>query len=302
MRKLLLLLVLKCSVCSVMMAQAITSTYSPAYGCPNTTHDVTVTITNGATAVPSTAAATVNLTVKADDGTTVLKTATLSLASGLAANASQDFVITAIPFVGAMTCTIEGTINGTILIPSPTPPYIPLPFPFSYPVPTQNYVVQYPPDLTITSTGNDLSTTTSLDGYSVQYFLDGNYSNVIDQSTTGNYTAAASGSYTAKAYDPVSTCLSANASNAIVANLTAVQKANGVNVSMYPNPVSSVLTIETGLSYLLTYELTDLSGAIVRSGTFEGTGTVNLETMKSGVYMLNIKNDKEQLGSYKLVK
>jgi hypothetical protein len=304
MKKLLLLII--CFGSGAAMAQ-ITSIFSPTVGCPNTTHDVTVSVTNNSTAVPSASTTfSVSLTVKDDMGATLKSYTSTTYSTGWAVGETKDFIILAVPFSGAMTCTIDGTISGTtiMMMMGPPPTFLPMPFPmpFTYTVPAQNYTVQSPPDLTITNTSNDLSVTTSLSGYSVQYFLDGNYGAVVDQSLTGAYTATASGSYTAMGYDPISTCLSQNASNAIVLSVTSLKEATNINISVYPNPVASTVTIDTESSVALTYELSDLDGKVVRTAGFQGTGNINMENLKSGSYILNVKNGEVSVASYKLLR
>ena len=297
MKKLLLIL-LSC-VSSAAMAQI---SVSPSAGCPNTTHDVTVHVTNNIQNVPNGTSYYLTLNVK-DNDDIILKTFTSSTVStGFPTGTTQDFVIPSVPFVGPMTCKVDGSISATTMLPGPSGP---MPFTVNYPIPSQNYNVAYPLTLTIVNTDADLSVVTPLNGYSVRYYLDANYSNVINESTTGNYTAANPGSYTAKAYDPASGCLSVNASNAIVITAnptTGVQNSKNIKFSVYPNPVTSFVTVESGVSSTLTYELSGLNGKVLRSGSFQETSQINTEDLNAGTYVLIIKDGKESLASYKLVK
>ncbi len=287
------------------MAQ-ITSSYAPTYGYPNTTHNVTVSVANNQTAVPSGATTFyVTLAVKNDIGATLQTFTSTTYSTGWTLGETKDFVITGIPFASAMTCTIGGTINVTtiMMMPGVPPLYTPMPFPmpFSYTIPSQNYIAQFPPNLTITNTSNDLSVTTPLNGYSVRYYLDGD-GTAINESITGNYTAATSGNYAAKGYDILSTCLSENASNTIALSITAIEEAKAIAISVYPNPVASSVTIETGSAAVLTYELSDLNGKIMRTASFQKISSINMEDLKSGSYILTVKSGEEKVSSYKLVR
>ena len=86
MKKLLLLLV--CAV-GYTGASAQSYSFSPATGCPNTTHDVTVNITNGSTAVPSGTSYTVNLSVKTSAPST-LQSFSQSYNDGFAASETRS--------------------------------------------------------------------------------------------------------------------------------------------------------------------------------------------------------------------
>jgi hypothetical protein len=300
MKKLLLLL--SCVVgYTIVSAQSYSS--SPAVGCPNATHDLTFTITNGGTAVPSSMMYTVTLNVKTNVPTT-LKTFTQNYNDGFAANETKSFVIEDVPFEGPMTCTVDGNISWVMMMMGPPPNFTQMPMVMYIYIPAQDYTVAYPPTLTITETAGEINNSTSLNGYSVRYYLNGDYNTYVEQSTTGNnFTPANNGSYTAKAYDLISSCVSEDPSNAIMITTTAVKGSTKTNeVSVYPNPVVSSVTIETEISSPLSYVLSDLNGTVVRNASFERTGQVNMEELKSGAYILTIKNEKENIASYKLTK
>ena len=274
------------------MSYAATSqitSYSPAIGCPNSTHNLTIRVTNNYAAVPSNVSYTVNLFVKTDQNA-ILKTFNGSYSGGFALDATQDFLIVNVPFGAPMTCTISGTISVPIMS-------------TSYDIPAQNYVVAYPLDLVIAyGSGNLTTSSVLLTDYAVRYYLDGNYDNVINQSASGTYQPTVSGSYTAKVYVANNGCLSQNPSNAAEVVLTSVFKSNSIAISVYPNPVTSSLTIEAGSSLLLIYELIDMNGLVVRTASFQKNSSINTEDLKAGSYLLNLKDGNENIASYKLVK
>ncbi len=293
MKKLLFLIF--CSFSSLVMAQ-VTVTTSPKYGCPNTTHNVTVSVTNtSGVSIPAGSSYTIDLALKNDVGTS-LKTYNQTFTDGFPDNTTKNFVIVAVPFPNAMTCTVEGTFSGSF--PIPFPPYT---YAYNFAI-NENYVVKLPPNLTITESMGTLNVSTALDGYSVRYYLNSNFTTVINQSTTGTYTAVANGDYSAKGFDPISSCISTSASNTINVVVTTIQDAQHVSISVYPNPVISSITIEAGASYDLSYELSDMNGAIVRSASFNGSGNVNTADLNTGSYVLVVKKQNEKIASYKLVK
>jgi hypothetical protein len=234
MKKLLLLAL--SSLSSVAMAQISTS-FSPPVGCPNSTSDVTVSVTNN-TGSSITMITSVTLTVKSS---TLATLGTYSGSPGsFAVGETKTFVIPSVAFAGPMTCTIDGTIAYTVMLPGAPPAFTPLPFPMSATIPSQNYTIAAPADVVLTNTGTSLSVTSVPASTTIRYYLDGDYNTVINESSTGNYVASALGSYTAKAYDASYTCYSANPSNAItISAITAVKEASNIHVSVYPNPVAS---------------------------------------------------------------
>ncbi|MBC7486183.1 MAG: T9SS type A sorting domain-containing protein, partial [Cytophagaceae bacterium] len=172
----------------------------------------------------------------------------------------------------------------------------------------QNYLVKAVPVLTITNTNRDLSVVTGIDGYSVRYFLDGDYGTIVDESTTGNYAAAVDGIYTAKAVNylynatVLSTCISPVPSNGISIIATGISTARDVLVSVYPNPMINTLNLSTAITDELSYELYDRKGIMLRKAPFQQEERINVEELKAGVYVLVIKKENKKLGTYTLVK
>lgn len=284
MRKLILLLLL--AVTSVGYSQIAVS-INPAIGCPNTTHNVSVSITNNMGAgAPAGIPYTITITVK-DDATNVLQTFTQTYADGFASGATKTYVVTAIPFAGPMVCVVTANVSVPTFSINQTQNY--------------NYSVANPPVVVIEESSGTLTLSTPANGYSVQYFLDGS-STAINESANGIYTPTTSGSYTAAAYDPASGCISPSVSNAITVTVTGVKDANTIDVSVYPNPMTSAVTIKTVETEELSYDLVDLNGKVVRTAVFSSSTVMNAEGLQAGTYVLTISKKGAKVASYKLVK
>ncbi len=274
---------------------AITPNPVPKFGCPNTVHNVIIGITNNtAVAIPSGSPYSVTITIK-DNATptpNVLATSTQVISDGIAIGATKNIIVPSVPFGAAMTCAVEASVTYSIY---PT-----------FTAPAGTYVVQAAPSpIAIQENpAGRLGATLALDSYGVNFYKDGDYGTVAYYSALGLYDPTISGSYTAKAYDPNSTCISATASNAVVMSIAAstTKNSNAINVSVYPNPMANSVSITTGLSTPLTYELADINGAVVRTASFTTAANVNVENLKSGAYVLSVRDLEGNSTSYKLVK
>lgn len=274
-------------------AQSIDYSIVPKYACENVTHDISISVTNNQQTIPASFSYTITINVKNNVGTTV-KTFSQAYTDGFPMGTTKTYVVPAVPFGAASTWTIDGSVT--------------VQFAGTFPVPSQNYFVKTVPVLAIIANNKDISPTTTIDGYSVRYYLNGDYGTIINESTTGNYTAVSDGSYTAKAINYVyissvlNTCESASPSNAVQIISTGIEESQNTSISAYPNPMASTLTITSAIADELTYELYDRTGALVRAALFKEVDNVNVSDLKAGVYMLVVKNKQEKIASYKLVK
>ena len=300
MKKIVLILIVFITLSARSFAQpTVTFTTLPVYGCPSTTHDVAIAITNvSGNSLPAGVPYSFSVTFydTTNQSQTVLGSTYTSptYTDGVANGASKTVTISAVPFVGAMVCSVYVKLI-CALIPGT-----------GYYAVSENYTVKSPPDLTIEEnpTGTVALASTLNAAYSTLFYLNGGSSSV-NTSTTGSYTPTVSGSYTAKAYEANSAggCYSANASNGVTISVTtAIIDGQSVNVSVYPNPMASSLTISTGIAYELTYELSDMNGALLRTSDFTSVTNVNVENLKSGTYVLVVKDNDSKIASYKLVK
>ena len=62
------------------------------------------------------------------------------------------------------------------------------------------------------------------------------------------------------------------------------------NIRYYPNPVKDALTLETGTSLALPFSLSNSLGQQLMGGSVEKTGTLPMETLQPGMYLLRIGN------------
>jgi hypothetical protein len=288
-----IILLLFFSLSSFLSVAQVGYSIAPKYACENTTHDIAVSATNNQMTIPAGFSYTVTINVKNNSGTTV-KTFSQNYTDGFPVGSTKTYVIEGIAFGAASTWTIGGSVSVTGF--------------GTFPVPDQNYLVKTVPVLTITNTNENLSVVTNIDGYNVRYFLNGDYGTIIDESTTGNYTAVADGIYTAEAVSHIyntgvpSTCISATPSNGITILVTAIEDAQGVSLSVYPNPMTSSLTISSGIPDELVYELYDKNGVALYKASFKQSEHFNVEHLKAGAYVLIIKKGNKKIAAYNLVK
>lgn len=68
------------------------------------------------------------------------------------------------------------------------------------------------------------------------------------------------------------------------------------NVQVFPNPMGSVLTIQTGSPENMNYSLYDAQGRIVRQGNLISPETeVDVQTLAPGAYELRLANEQSAL-------
>lgn len=236
-------------------------TTSPKYGCPNTTHNVSIGVTNNSGAsMPAGVAITVTVTIKDNTNANTLGTASKTISTGFADGSTQTVVVPNIAFVGPMVCNVSGSASFTFGAPQN--------FPF-----TGTYTVQYPPTLSISEnpTGT-LEVTTPLDVYSARYYANANYGVVNKETTATTYTPTVGASYTAKAYDPASTCLSAAASNAVVIKVTPIITFPTLAAVQIGAPDYSPGATSTNTSTAITYASSNTAVATIVSGKIHLVG------------------------------
>ena len=96
-----------------------------------------------------------------------------------------------------------------------------------------------------------------------------------------------------------------------VEDYTVVVQPNGLGnqelpvtqVEIFPNPTTGHFSVDMGKMYqTIRFELTDVSGKLIRTATFENLQQINWElTGAAGVYLLNIQAD-DEVGVYRIVK
>jgi hypothetical protein len=80
----------------------------------------------------------------------------------------------------------------------------------------------------------------------------------------------------------------------VTAGVASVKDNSLANVSVYPNPSSNVVNVNSASALVNAINFTDLNGRIVKSAKFNGAADaqVNISDLASGVYMMNISSDK----------
>lgn len=78
---------------------------------------------------------------------------------------------------------------------------------------------------------------------------------------------------------------------------TGVVKAN--TVSIYPNPVNNIATIDANGQVIKTVQVVNTLGQVVLQGT---TNTINLSNTQSGIYIVKVQFDNNQVITKKIVK
>jgi len=85
-----------------------------------------------------------------------------------------------------------------------------------------------------------------------------------------------------------------------IATLSNEDIATSVNISLFPNPVKEVFTVE--ISEEATYSIYTISGQVLMSGSLEvGTNTINMNEAAQGVYFIKVNTDTASQ-SIKLIK
>lgn len=145
---------------------------------------------------------------------------------------------------------------------------------------------------TITELGNgDLQSSHS--GTNVWYqdgfIISGQSGSIITPIANGTYTVIASND----------TCTS-SASAPYIYNLSSVPSIKKNVIGVYPNPVRNKLTIQGDLNEISSITIQDALGRVVWSGNV--TPTIDLTSMKAGVYFVNFVDKKGQKDTLRIVK
>jgi hypothetical protein len=82
---------------------------------------------------------------------------------------------------------------------------------------------------------------------------------------------------------------SLNLNESILCVTSSVPEIENTFIKVWPNPASDRLNILTDL--FGNYYLSDLSGKIIRSGTHQNKQSININGIKSGIYILTIQED-----------
>lgn len=266
---------------------------TPKYGCPNSTHSITIGATNNSPiSVSPGNPITATVTIKDNSNTNTLGTTTQTITTGFASGETIYVTIPTVVFAGPMTCNVIGNALFTL-------PFVGAQN-YSF---TGDYTVKYPPTLVISENPvGSILVREALNGYSVRYYANADYGTVIKETTFSNYEPTVEATYTAKAYDPISTCISQDPSNPIQIVKKLPTGVNGVlqaTISTYPNPASEyvIVKVENTNASEAVGTLTDAMGAeITRVNFYQGSNSLEanipVQALTAGVYVLRIQSDK----------
>lgn len=143
-------------------------------------------------------------------------------------------------------------------------------------------VVNDLPQPTINHNGAILSTQSFT---SYQWQLNGTD---IPGATSQNYTATQNGNYTVKVNDTNNCGATSPAVNII--NVGIEEEVNSHSIQIYPNPASSILSIESKSDDMKMITVATIEGKIVRTITIEtATYYLNVNDLSKGLYLLHIE-------------
>lgn len=144
-----------------------------------------------------------------------------------------------------------------------------------------------PPQPTITTSGNALTTATAT---TYQWYYNGS---LIDGATSQDYTPTQSGIYVVRTTD-VNGCVNVYSQGYAYTAATAIEELEGKNISIYPNPSSGIIDID------LNYQNPDKLIVMVYD-TFgkevflaENSSRIDLTQLANGVYTMSISLDNKK--------
>jgi hypothetical protein len=156
-------------------------------------------------------------------------------------------------------------------------------------------------DLTINSV-SDVTTTVDATGVTLTanntnatyQWIDCDSNNVlISNETNQSYTATENGNYAVQLTE--NGCVDTTECVAIT-SVGLLENDFGTGLVVYPNPTDGKLSIDLGSDYPMIHTtLTDITGKVVQSNTFEGGQLLDLTLeAPSGVYLLNIETNEKK--------
>ena len=134
---------------------------------------------------------------------------------------------------------------------------------------------------TITLAGSDLTTASAI---TYQWYMNGV---LISGATSQNYTPTQSGIYVVRTTD-VNGCVNAYSLGYTYSVATDIEKLEGKNISIFPNPSTGIIDIDFNYQNIhsLQVMLYDSFGKIVYSK--DNTSRVDLSELTNGIYSMSI--------------
>jgi len=150
-------------------------------------------------------------------------------------------------------------------------------------------------DNTVTVSGNTLTANETAANYQwINCDTDLPVSGAMSQS----YSPSSAGNYAVQLTSGTCTELS----KCFEVDLLGVNTFSAGEINVFPNPVKTILTIETAQPNDYTFSLYDTGGKrVLKRQSSALTSTLNLKDLSKGVYFLNVET-KEKSGTYKVIK
>ncbi len=149
---------------------------------------------------------------------------------------------------------------------------------------TFKVVLRQKPVVTLAKFGNTFEANSGA-GNTFKWLRNGS---IISGEIKSTYSPAQAGNYAVIATNQF-TCADTTAAQAFVLSIGEFAQQN---ISIYPNPVKKVLTIELENNSKATARITDIQGKELRNFTINGKSTINIADLTQGIYYIQISNSK----------
>ncbi len=148
---------------------------------------------------------------------------------------------------------------------------------------------------------NAQTLTASADNAIYQWLDCSNENALVEGATKKSFTAATSGSYAVRLVQDE--CIDTSACYNVEVTQVMYNSFEG-QVAGYPNPVKKYLNVKLpGPQKYLEVQLTDIRGNILLTKNFHNQKNIRIDMeIPSGIYILNVKNEKEQHAALRIVK
>lgn len=78
--------------------------------------------------------------------------------------------------------------------------------------------------------------------------------------------------------------------------ITGIDETNNTNINVYPNPAGDKITISTGFSLSNSlFQIYSVSGTIMETGTINNQNEIDISSLPTGIYFVNINTNKKQI-------
>ena len=116
-----------------------------------------------------------------------------------------------------------------------------------------------------------------------QWFFNGT---IISGATSSTYQATQNGSYSVQVSN--NSCITESESQTVIIN--GIDSLESSWFEYFPNPAKDYFTIKSSNNESLSYQVRDMLGRLVSSGTFKGQTTISSSEFASGTYFLEVRS------------